>query len=301
MGRSVLGDPTACYDAGGHLCLSILVSPVHAFAFPIFALFPASGPILVELRRLSKRLPRTVRINELPVAVEVVPSIRRKKTVSMEVHQSKIVLRVPASLSSEVIYDLVEKRRQWILDKWQEVKSLPPQQHWYNADTAPQDILLYGQQLPVVHVTEQATTRFALTHRDNRLTIVRPSKPYTEQFLSETTRGLVVSWLRKTARRDFAVRLDKWASVMKVSYRDFRLKDQKTRWGSCSSLGNINLNWRLIQAPDWVIDYVVIHELAHLHELNHSPSFWSIVGRYCPNYGEAKNWLKAHSAKLLLW
>ncbi len=273
---------------------------VNAFLVPIFAGFSSSAPILLELSRLSNRLPRTVRINELPVAVEVVPSMRRKKTVSMEVYHSKIILRVPASLPSEAIFDLVEKRRQWILDKWQEVTE-QPQPVASNTHAAPQDILLYGQELSIVHVTEHATTRFALKHRDNRVTIVRPSKTFNDQFLSETTRGLVVSWLRTTARRDFTERLDKWASVMSVSYRDFRLKDQKTRWGSCSSLGNINLNWRLIQAPEWVIDYVVIHELAHLRELNHSPSFWSIVGRYCPNYLEAKNWLKIHGAKLLLW
>lgn len=66
----------------------------------------------------------------------------------------------------------------------------------------------------------------------------------------------------------------------------------KSRWGSCSSKGNLNFNSSLIQAPDSVIDYVIIHELAHLIELNHSPKFWNIVEKFCPDYQEAEKWLK---------
>ncbi|GLG00989.1 hypothetical protein Alches_10280 [Alicyclobacillus hesperidum subsp. aegles] len=77
-----------------------------------------------------------------------------------------------------------------------------------------------------------------------------------------------------------------------------RVREQKSRWGSCSSKRNIQLNWRLIQAPEWICDYVIIHELAHLREMNHSARFWSIVESILPNWQEARNWLKQYGDDL---
>lgn len=78
------------------------------------------------------------------------------------------------------------------------------------------------------------------------------------------------------------------------------IRDQKTRWGSCSSRGNLNFNWKLIMAPPQVLDYVVIHELCHLHEFNHSPRFWTLVEGQMPDYGVWKRWLKTHREDLYL-
>ena len=78
------------------------------------------------------------------------------------------------------------------------------------------------------------------------------------------------------------------------------IREQKTRWGSCSSRGNLNFNWKLIMAPPQVLDYVVIHELCHLHEFNHSPRFWSLVERQMPDYEVWKKWLKLHREDLYL-
>ena len=78
------------------------------------------------------------------------------------------------------------------------------------------------------------------------------------------------------------------------------IREQKSRWGSCSSRGNLNFNWKLIMAPPQVLDYVVIHELCHLHEFNHSPRFWALVAAQMPDYGIWKKWLKAHAEDLFL-
>lgn len=85
---------------------------------------------------------------------------------------------------------------------------------------------------------------------------------------------------------------------MGVHVNQLRIKDQKSRWGSCSSLGNINLNWRLIQAPSRIVDYVVVHELAHRIEFNHSPAFWRIVEQWYGDPQPARQWLRAHAAEL---
>lgn len=78
------------------------------------------------------------------------------------------------------------------------------------------------------------------------------------------------------------------------------IRDQKSRWGSCSQKGNLNFNWKLIMAPPQALDYVVVHELCHLHEFNHSPRFWALVAEQMPEYEAWKKWLKAHAEDLYL-
>jgi len=77
------------------------------------------------------------------------------------------------------------------------------------------------------------------------------------------------------------------------------VRNQKTRWGSCSRRSTISLNWRLVQVPPFVSDYILLHELAHLREMNHSRRFWHVVEQMCPDYHIAERWLKEHSRLLL--
>lgn len=83
-----------------------------------------------------------------------------------------------------------------------------------------------------------------------------------------------------------------WCKKLAVAVNRITIKDQKTRWGSCSSLGNINYNWRIIMAPDSTIDYLVIHELSHRVFLDHSKNFWNLVKTHCPDYTSHRLWLK---------
>ncbi|MEQ8367991.1 MAG: SprT family zinc-dependent metalloprotease [Roseicyclus sp.] len=79
------------------------------------------------------------------------------------------------------------------------------------------------------------------------------------------------------------------------------LRDPRSRWGSCSSRGDLMFSWRLIMAPPEVLDYVAAHEVAHLAEMNHSPAFWSVCARLCPDYATHRDWLRTHGATLLAW
>ncbi len=82
---------------------------------------------------------------------------------------------------------------------------------------------------------------------------------------------------------------------MAIPYGRVAVRDQRTRWGSASSLGNLNFNWRIAEMPEAVFDYIVIHELAHLKELNHSPRFWAVVAEYCSDYRAQRRWLREYS------
>ena len=100
------------------------------------------------------------------------------------------------------------------------------------------------------------------------------------------------------AKRIFPERTAYFALRMGVDYGRITIREQKTRWGSCSSKGNLNFNWKLILAPPEVLDYVVVHELCHLKEMNHSKAFWDEVGKVMPEYETYKLWLKENGWKL---
>jgi predicted metal-dependent hydrolase len=104
-------------------------------------------------------------------------------------------------------------------------------------------------------------------------------------------------WIEK-ARKAFTEKADFYRAPMGVRYRSIRIKDQRTLWGSCSRAGNLNFNWRVILAPPGVLDYLVVHELAHLIEMNHSRRFWQTVASHCPDWKVHRRWLREHSAEL---
>ena len=91
------------------------------------------------------------------------------------------------------------------------------------------------------------------------------------------------------------------AAALGVAYNRITLRDQRSRWGSCSSKGTLSFNWRLVLAPHDVLDYVVVHEICHLVELNHSPRFWRLVAKRRPGYADAKRWLDDHGWEILAY
>jgi predicted metal-dependent hydrolase len=104
--------------------------------------------------------------------------------------------------------------------------------------------------------------------------------------------------LRTLAAQELPARAFELAAPHHLPVRRVTVRNQRSRWGSCSRRGTISLNWRLVQAPPFVRDYLVLHELAHLKEMNHSRRFWSEVARLCPDFREAEQWLKQHSRLL---
>jgi predicted metal-dependent hydrolase len=104
---------------------------------------------------------------------------------------------------------------------------------------------------------------------------------------------------RREARERFEKRLNLYAVEMNVEYDQIHIRNQTTRWGSCSSTGTLSLNWRLIMAPPEVVDYILVHELAHLREPNHSDEFWSLVAEHDPEYKVHSQWLEENSAQLI--
>lgn len=105
---------------------------------------------------------------------------------------------------------------------------------------------------------------------------------------------------RQAAKEYIPKRVAYYAQLLDVTYATISIRDQKTRWGSCSSKGNLSFSWRLILAPPKVLDYVVVHELCHRREMNHSPRFWALVESIIPDYKTHRKWLKENGEKLTI-
>ena len=107
-------------------------------------------------------------------------------------------------------------------------------------------------------------------------------------------------WYRRMAAREIQPRLDDAVAVLGTAYTTLTIRNQRTRWGSCSSTGAMSFNWRLLLAPEDVLDYVVWHEACHLRVLDHSPRFWSLLAEHVPGYAEPRRWLRHHGQTLVL-
>ena len=141
-----------------------------------------------------------------------------------------------------------------------------------------------------VSVSGQVTVRAPHTMPDSTIHRFLSQTPP----LSEFRRGYYMESARKIFKRKAAA----YARKMGVTYGRITIREQKTRWGSCTSEGNLNFNWRLIFAPEKVLDYVVVHELSHRKEMNHSPAFYAVVASVMPEYKACEKWLRDNGATL---
>jgi predicted metal-dependent hydrolase len=149
-----------------------------------------------------------------------------------------------------------------------------------------------GEPVRLAIQTSAPAGRFRATLRDGTLALIVASAD------EKVVRAALEMWYRRQARAVFAERLAICNMAYGFQYGRVSIKDQKSRWGSCSRKGNLNFNWRLLLAPLPVLDYVVYHELAHLKEPNHAPRFWEVVAGACPAYREHRRWLKQHGHEL---
>ncbi|MEJ7797347.1 MAG: SprT family zinc-dependent metalloprotease [Solirubrobacteraceae bacterium] len=135
------------------------------------------------------------------------------------------------------------------------------------------------------------TGRTRVHLRDDELLV--PADPATASQAIER-------WYRRAARDEIAPRLDRAVAALGTSYSTLTIRNQRTRWGSCSSSGALSFNWRLLLAPEPVLDYVVWHEACHLCVMDHSARFWELVRLHCPDYPQQRRWLRVAGSTLVL-
>ena len=158
----------------------------------------------------------------------------------------------------------------------------------------PADVILWhGQPTQMVRIEEaDRKTRMKVEAANGKLNVYLPAKSKIK------TRSAVEAWMRAESRAEIETTVRELARRMGAHPRAISIRDQRTRWGSCSTLGNLSFNWRLVMTPPAIMQYVIIHELAHLFEHNHSADFWAIVARFFPDYKKARSWLRKNASAL---
>lgn len=214
-----------------------------------------------------------------------------RRTIGFVIDRSGLTITAPMRLALATIESAIAEKNRWIFDKleaWLDRPETFPEvaADWQDGDVFP----LYGEPHVLRIVIGRARTP-ACYDAEARVVTLTVAVEATPARIAVLLR----QWLQSEAKRCFAVRLDAFAPEVGVRFNAFALSSATTRWGSCSSTGNIRLNWRLIHFTIDIIDYVVIHELSHLREMNHSPRFWAIVEGVMPAYKEARRVLKSPS------
>jgi predicted metal-dependent hydrolase len=212
---------------------------------------------------------------------------QRRRSISLTIDQDGLRIGAPWRASQSRIDSVVLSHAGWIVRKlgeWQTRR--PPPFTWQSGVT----VMTLGEPLTVV-----ADESLTMTTRDGRRLLVAASENDAGALAQR-----VVGWLQTNALDWFEQRVRHFAPVLGVSVPRIRLSNARTRWGTCYPEGRVLLNWRLIHMPPALIDYVVVHELAHLREPNHSVRFWSWVASILPDYKERRLILRREGHRYLL-
>lgn len=212
----------------------------------------------------------------------------RRKTVGLIIERdASLTVRAPASMPREEIELLVRRKRPWITRK-QELARQRARMREQKCFVEGELHLYLGEPYPLVLAEGRPFVRF-----DGGRFLLAPSQAHRG-------RELLIGWYRKETRRLLSDRVSSFASGMGLTYRKLRVSGALQRWASCGSTGNLNFSWRLAMAPPAIIDYVVVHELAHRAHPNHSSSFWNMVEAVMPDYRKRRRWLREQGHLLAL-
>ncbi len=218
----------------------------------------------------------------------VIYSAKRKKvTITVERDRS-VVVRAPEGTSPEKIRQVVESKRQWLFEKIRHPQKYNDLPHPPGKELVNGESLLYlGRHYRIELVDEGEEIEFA-------------QKFLIPKKLAGHKRAAFQAWYKQQAAKKILPRVSGHARSLGVTYNQAKIMDSQYQWGSCTPKDNVNFNWRLIKAPMFVIDYVIIHELAHLLEPNHTPRLWNIIRAQIADTEKAKTWLKENGALLEL-
>ncbi|MDI6736762.1 MAG: SprT family zinc-dependent metalloprotease [bacterium] len=216
----------------------------------------------------------------------------KRKTLSLEITtDARLIVRAPRITSLSFIEKLILKKQLWIQDKQKLVKEKYAQSQ-SKRFVHGEKFLYLGNTYHLCLVNENTLSRFGEPVLfDEKFHLSRTYLPEAKRLFND--------WYRKQAYQKIKERVDWYSKLFGLKYNKFGITNAQKRWGSCSAKNNLHFSLRLIMAPLNVIDYVVIHELAHTKEKNHSKRFWNKVRTMLPDYQESKKWLRKNGHLLV--
>ena len=221
--------------------------------------------------------------------IEVVRT-KRRKTASIKIIDGAVQVIVPEQLSDIRVQELMQKRTTWIRKKLHEQSQIvPPKPREYVDDEA----FTYLGRNYRLKISQKTNCEVKL--KGGYLEVGLPNSSNKKYI-----RNALVEWYEVHALARLTEKTNRYAETMGLAPNSIYVRDYKSRWGSCSSNGQISYNWRIIIAPHRIVDYVVVHELLHLEHPNHSPAYWRSVKRAFPDYALCRQWLRTNTNKLMV-
>ncbi|WP_158681450.1 M48 family metallopeptidase [Pseudoalteromonas sp. T1lg88] len=227
---------------------------------------------------------------DVPMDYQITYSGKRS-TVAIIVKRQQLLVKAPTGTCERFIAEFVASKRDWIS------KQLDRQGELYRLKSRPLDdgtLSLFGRSVPVVIKGAKASS---VRLQDNSIELCISARVRHQQ---EKAKELLLAFMAEELARFIYMRLDYWQSRMGVKAVDIKVRVYKRRWGSCDRRHRLTLNTLLAGAPTWVIDYVLVHELAHIRYMDHGPRFWHLVNQHCAQTQEAKAWLREQGTSLEL-
>jgi predicted metal-dependent hydrolase len=210
----------------------------------------------------------------------------RSRSLKLKVETNgEVVVVTPPRIPVSKIEAFVQQHLSWI----ERIQSTLAHRQHLTHDT--ETVSLFGKQY-IKKVAFESENRVGVRVDGDAVIINLIPKPNQTKGSATEVASHLERFIKSTAEKYLIPRTHQLAQKMQISFNRISLRQQKSRWGSCSSQGNLNFNWRLVHYPTAVIDYVIIHELAHRREMNHSAAFWQIVRQYDPAFAQHRGWLK---------
>lgn len=225
---------------------------------------------------------------EIPYSVRI---SKRATRYHISISENGLEVVLPLGIPIDRAEALLQKNSVWVLAHWEKISrrilraDMPP---------LPRNAILYRGRPTLLRLKIDPTlkTRAIPEFRGSYVQIRVPKN------VKKIPRKAISAWLTSEARTLITQRVAQLSAIYALNPKKISIRNQRTRWGSCSSSRTLSFNWRLIMVPAEVMDYVIIHELSHMNEPNHSHQFWALVASRCPDYKKNRLWLK-HNTHLL--
>ncbi|MDC3017996.1 M48 family metallopeptidase [Paracoccaceae bacterium] len=216
----------------------------------------------------------------------------RKRTIALHVKNNKLIIKTPRSVSKKTLVDFIKRKQRWINQRAilnfeeQNLKNrefIDNDKFYFRGDEYRLSLILGRKEAVKI---------------EGGLLVV--SYVDDKSIGKENIKRLLEDWYLKESIKILEARTEELAQQMRVQPYGITVKNYKSKWGSCTANNKISYNGRIIMAPDHIIDYLIVHELSHIIEPNHSKNFWYHVGHYCKDFQKKRKWLRENGHKLVL-
>lgn len=237
-------------------------------------------------KRYQRPLPPEVEQRSIQLADKLISYTlkrsSRRRSIGLQINDHGLTVSMPLRASEKWLHSVLQEKAGWVVEKlenWQSHKA--PVQKWADGE----HIMFRGETFALRVIASRFKTPPQLTPTE---LIVHVTDSSNQAVIKKT----VQQWYKQEALRVFGECVEHFSPLMSVAPSELKLTSARTQWGNCNVQGVVRLNWQLVTMPLPLIDYVVVHELAHLQEMNHSPAFWRVVESACPDYAEIRRELR---------